>query len=95
MVDASLVVAFDAESRTNESISLELHRGFVGLRTGIPNTSSVPSRSCLQFLREVLQSLLRGFRRLEEESSISHQSSVHPWRVDPVCAACSVTHHLI
>jgi len=36
MVDASLVVAFDAESRTNESISLELHRGFVGLRTGIP-----------------------------------------------------------
>ena len=36
MVDSSLVVAFDAESRTNESISLELHRGFAGLRTGIP-----------------------------------------------------------
>ena len=36
MIDASLVVGFDAESRTNDSISLELHRGFAGLRTGIP-----------------------------------------------------------
>lgn len=36
MVDASLVVAFDSESHSNDSISLELHRGFAGLRTGIP-----------------------------------------------------------
>ena len=36
MVDASLVVGFDAESNSNDSISLELHRGFAGLRTGIP-----------------------------------------------------------
>ncbi len=35
MVDASLVVGFDAESRSNDSISMELHRGFAGLRTGI------------------------------------------------------------
>ena len=36
MVDASLVVSFDSESHSNDGISLELHRGFAGLRTGIP-----------------------------------------------------------
>ena len=36
MVDSSLVVSFDSESHSNDGISLELHRGFAGLRTGIP-----------------------------------------------------------